>query len=74
MSPKIPVYPEPQDVILLGNRVLADVLKVRIKIRWYWIRIVVRKIRVSLYKTGEDPQRHREGRVKIGAKAVVMWL
>lgn len=39
--------------------------------RWYWVRIVVRKIRVSLYKTENDPQRQREGRVKMGAKIVL---
>lgn len=73
VSPQISVYPEPQDVILHGNRVLADILKVRIRMRWHWIRIVVRKIRVSFSKTGEDPQRHRVGRVKMAAKTAVMW-
>lgn len=32
------VHLEPQDVTLLENRVFADIIKIRIKTRSYWIR------------------------------------
>lgn len=30
---------EPEKFTLVGNRVMADVIKVRIKVRLYWIKV-----------------------------------
>ena len=41
-------YPlETMNVTLLGNGVFADVIKVRIKVRSWWIRVALNPTRVS---------------------------
>ena len=39
MSSKTHDYPTPQNVSLFGNRVFADIIKVRIKVRLFWIQV-----------------------------------
>lgn len=39
ISPETHVHPEPQNVKSFGNRVSADITKVKIKMRSLWIRV-----------------------------------
>ena len=47
---------EPRDVTLFGNGVFADVIKIRLEMRSYWIRVGPKSNESVLTK---DRKRHR---------------
>ena len=71
-SPKIHVHLEPQNVTLFGNNVLADVFKVRIDMRSYWIQVGPKSNERLLIR---DRKGHREeGNMKMEAETGVIHL